>query len=217
MRKWIASTVVAAALLISPFQASANIGDQTLKPSMNHPDVRQLQNLLKVKGYYPVSGSYTTVYHTATTASVKKFQSAKKLKADGISGRTTFNALGVYKINNSTLISTAKKYMGTRYVWGGMSPSGFDCSGYINYVFRASQGITLPRTAADLYAKVGLKVSKPSVGDLVFFTTYKAGASHVGIYIGNGQFIHASSVKGVTVSSLSSPYYKARYLGAKTL
>ncbi|RFU63981.1 C40 family peptidase [Peribacillus glennii] len=163
MRKWIATTIIAAALLISPFQASANSGDQALKPSMKQ-DVRQ-----------------------------------------------------AYKINVSRLVSTAKKYKGVRYKWGGMSPSGFDCSGYINYVFRKSQGITLPRTAADLYARAGKKVSKPSKGDLVFFTTYKKGASHVGIYIGNGEFIHASSVRGVTITKLNKPYYKSRYLGAKSL
>jgi peptidoglycan DL-endopeptidase LytE len=217
MRKWIASTFVAAAFMILPYQASANIGDQTLKPSMNHPDVRQLQNLLTIKGYYTHAGSYTTQYGASTTAAVKKFQKAKRLSASGISERPTFNALGVYKINNSSLISYAKKYMGTPYKWGGISPKGFDCSGFINYVYQKSQGVLLPRTAAQLYSNVGLRVSQPAVGDLVFFTTYKAGASHVGIYIGNSQFIHASSVKGVTISKLTSPYYSAHYIGSKTL
>ncbi|CAH0345142.1 NlpC/P60 family protein [Bacillus sp. CECT 9360] len=216
MRKWIATTIVAAAFIILPYQASANIGDQTLKPSMNHNDVRQLQNLLKVKGYYTYSGSYTTVYDSKTTTAVKKFQNAKKIKASGVSEKATFNALGVYHVNNTNLINAAKKLKGVPYKWGGVTPKGFDCSGFINYVFK-TQGIVLPRTAADLYSKVGLKVSQPAVGDLVFFSTYKAGASHVGIYIGNGDFIHASSSKGVTITKLNSSYYAKRFLGAKTL
>jgi cell wall-associated NlpC family hydrolase len=95
-----------------------------------------------------------------------------------------------------------------------MSPKGFDCSGYINYVFNKSAGKKLPRTVGDIY-KQGVKVSSPQAGDLVFFETYKPGASHAGIYLGNNQFIHSSSSKGVSITSMNNSYWSERYLGAK--
>ena len=116
------------------------------------------------------------------------------------------------------IIATAKQYIGVPYVWGGTSPKGFDCSGLVQYVFKA-HGISLNRTAETQY-KHGSYVSKNNLkpGDLVFFqNTYKAGISHVGIYIGNGQFIHASSSKGVTISNLSSSYYTSHYYGARRI
>jgi LysM repeat protein len=114
----------------------------------------------------------------------------------------------------SEIEATAKSYLGTPYVWGGQSPSGFDCSGYTQYVFK-QLGIDLPRTAAQQF-NVGTSVSKANLqkGDLVFFTTYKKGPSHVGIYLGNGKFINANS-KGVSISSLNDSYWSSRYLGAK--
>jgi len=112
------------------------------------------------------------------------------------------------------IINTAKSYLGVPYVWGGTTPDGFDCSGFIQYVFD-KHGITLPRVTADQY-KAGTSISKSDLipGDLIFFETYKAGPSHVGIYIGNNQFIHASSGKGeVTISNHTSAYYTEHYIG----
>lgn len=109
----------------------------------------------------------------------------------------------------------ALNYIGVPYRWGGTSPNGFDCSGFTSYTYKQA-GMTLPRTTADQYAK-GQPVSKWNLqeGDLVFFSTYKAGASHVGISLGGDKFVHASSSKGVTVSSLSESYYTNTYIGSK--
>lgn len=115
----------------------------------------------------------------------------------------------------SEVIATARSYIGVPYVWGGESPSGFDCSGFTQYVLKRN-GITIPRVTSAQYV-TGVSVSKSNlrVGDLVFFTTYKPGPSHVGFYIGGGKFIHASSSKGVTISGLDSSYYSDRYIGAR--
>jgi cell wall-associated NlpC family hydrolase len=114
------------------------------------------------------------------------------------------------------IVDTAKKYMGVPYVWGGEIPSGWDCSGFTRYVMNEN-GISLPRTAAEQFA-TGTPVDRNNLqaGDLVFFTTYKPGASHVGFYMGGGKFIHASSVaKQVTISSLDEQYYTDHYIGAR--
>ncbi|MBS4214227.1 C40 family peptidase [Neobacillus rhizophilus] len=111
------------------------------------------------------------------------------------------------------VIEEAKKYIGSPYKWGGNTPAGFDCSGFTVYVFN-KVGISLPRTAATQWDAT-TPVASPSVGDLVFFQTYKLGPSHVGIYLGNNKFISAAST-GVTISDMTSTYWKTRYLGAKT-
>ena len=115
---------------------------------------------------------------------------------------------------NEDIVVYAKQFQGVPYKWGGTSPSGFDCSGFLTYVFKHF-GIQLPRTAADQFAQ-GEKVSSNELvpGDNVYFTTYKPGASHAGIYVGDRKFIHAGS-NGVTISSLDQSYYKQRYLGAR--
>lgn len=112
------------------------------------------------------------------------------------------------------LVKVSTALIGTPYKFGGTSVKGFDCSGFINYAYANGLGKKLPRTSADMW-KVGKAVKSPQVGDLVFFQTYKKGPSHVGIYIGNNSFVHASSSKGVMINKLSDSYYKTRYLGAK--
>lgn len=114
------------------------------------------------------------------------------------------------------LLQTARSYIGVPYAFGGATPKAFDCSGYLQYVF-AKNGINIPRTADEQY-KLGLRTSSSKQlvpGDLVFFTTYEPGASHCGIYLGNNEFIHASSSKGVRVDALSDSYWAPRYLGGK--
>ena len=101
---------------------------------------------------------------------------------------------------------------------GGNDPAGFDCSGFICYVWQ-NFGVILPRTADEQF-KIGLPVEWQDLetGDLVYFSTYASGPSHVGIYIGNGKFIHASSGAGkVTITPLLKPYYAQRYIGARRL
>lgn len=119
------------------------------------------------------------------------------------------------KQHNGDLIQVAQSFIGTPYVWGGDSPSGFDCSGFIQFVYN-SQNITVPRTVSDTW-NFAESVERPSVGDLVFFETYQPGPSHAGFYLGDGKFIHAGSSRGVEISELKTDYWQQRYLGAKRI
>ena len=118
-----------------------------------------------------------------------------------------------------TIVETAKKYLGVPYVWAGTSPSGFDCSGFVYYVYKEC-GYSINRTAASIYVN-GTSVDKSQLqlGDTVHFTSGNGSSiGHVGIYIGNGQFIHASSGSGsVVISDLSSNYYLNHYYGARRI
>ncbi|GAQ16772.1 D-gamma-glutamyl-meso-diaminopimelic acid endopeptidase CwlS precursor [Oceanobacillus picturae] len=117
--------------------------------------------------------------------------------------------------NVSKLISTAKSQFGVPYVWGGSTTSGFDCSGFIYYAYKKA-GMNISRLSTDGYYNRSFYVSKPQVGDLVFFSgTYRAGISHMGIYAGNNEFIHAGSSTGVTKTSLSNSYWKKHFEGFK--
>jgi len=113
-------------------------------------------------------------------------------------------------------VETALEYQGVRYRYGGMTTRGMDCSGLVARVL-GRHGIDAPRTSRALYG-IGTPVSKADLepGDLVFFSTVRAGVSHVGIYIGGNRFIHASSRGGgVRIDRLDTGYYRQRYVGAR--
>jgi len=123
-------------------------------------------------------------------------------------------------VDQARLIEDAKYFNGGKYVWGGTTPKGFDCSGYVQYLFK-KHNVNLPRTAWS-QSKLGQKIvlSNLKTGDLLFFNTDKKRGipvSHVGIYMGNGKFIHAASrKKGIIISPLAG-YYQDRFVVAKRI
>jgi cell wall-associated NlpC family hydrolase len=114
------------------------------------------------------------------------------------------------------LVDAALQFLGAPYRNGGSDPSGFDCSGFVQYVFN-SLGVKLPREVRDQYG-VGEQVKLEDVraGDLLFFQTVSRGASHVGLAIGPGQFVHAPSSRGVVrVERYTGQYWASRFIGAR--
>jgi cell wall-associated NlpC family hydrolase len=153
---------------------------------------------------------------SAITRDALRMVAASKQQAEA-EGKTANNLQG--NTRNDAIVRGGLAYRGTPYRFGRTGGGAFDCSGFTQAVFR-KQGINLPRTAEEQY-RLGKPVDKNNLraGDVVFFkNTYKQGISHVGIYIGDGQFVHASSGQhSVTVSNLSGSYYQQHWAGAKRM
>ncbi len=120
------------------------------------------------------------------------------------------------KFEKQKMMDAILGWMGTPYLWGGETKQGIDCSAFSREIFRTSGGMSLPRTTEE-QVTLGRPVSRENLefGDLIFFNTTGQDPSHVGIYIGDDMFAHASVSFGVTLSSLYSSYYKKRYTGAR--
>ncbi|MBE3568773.1 MAG: LysM peptidoglycan-binding domain-containing protein [Bacillales bacterium] len=173
------------------------------------------------KTYTVVKGDTLTKIASKYGTSVSAIKFANKLSSDTIfvgqkliipSGAANSSSLDeTGDFVNTTVVAEAKKYIGVPYIFGGSSPStGFDCSGFIYYVYN-KVGKSIPRTSAEGYYSRSYFISKPQPGDLVFFeNTYKQGISHMGVYIGNNQFIHAGGDQ-VQISSLSNSYYQSHF------
>jgi len=201
--------------MLSCAEASYHQGDQG-------QDIAGIQAQLNALGYD--AGSVDGDFGQATATAIGRFQRDRGLEADGVIGIETYRAIMGREIAASRggsssiirrVVQASLGYQGVPYVFGGTSPNGFDCSGFTRYVF-AQAGIYLPRAADEQYG-VGQYVSynRLQSGDLVYFTTYEPGASHVGIYLGNGQFISATSSRGVAIARMDSGYWGDRYLGAR--
>ncbi|SRR5258706_10539825 len=117
------------------------------------------------------------------------------------------------QIENIELLKSVDEWYGTKYKMGGATKSGIDCSAFVQAVYLSAFGVTVPRTAFEQFkASYHISATEMKEGDLVFFNT-TGGVSHVGIYMGNNKFAHASVARGVTVSDLFDPYYLKRFLG----
>jgi cell wall-associated NlpC family hydrolase len=219
------SILVIAFLSVQPVFAGSYA---TLKAGMRGDSVIKLQKNLKTLGFMSISP--TGYFGDLTKAAVVRFQKKYSLTPDGIAGaktqgkietllnRTTMAARSDSESISQKIISFAKRFLGVDYVWGGSSPDGFDCSGFTKYVF-GKYDIALNRTAAD-QAKQGSAVGKGSLqlGDLVFFDTNGGHnrINHVGIYIGGGRFIHASSgSSNVVISPVTEGFYSKTYMTAR--
>ena len=121
----------------------------------------------------------------------------------------------VESLPNKALLESVDEWYGVRYRTGGNTKSGVDCSGFTVAVYASVYGIMLPRVSREQY-RTSRKISTTELqeGDLVFFNTNGSGVSHVGVYLGNNKFIHASVSRGVMVNDLFEPYYLKRYYGA---
>ena len=225
-------------------ESSLVLASPTLKSGSHGHDVLLLQQKLTEIGYS--AGSTDGVFGKTTERAVAEFQRDQNIRVTGVVNAATWRALKTakkrpwgssvkppekqeqtlplapngkqilpkYKVN--AVLQTAKDYIGTPYQFGGTTPKAFDCSGYLQYVFRQN-GINIPRLADEQY-RLGLRTRTQSElvpGDLVFFETYEKGPSHCGIYLGKGEFIHASSSKGVRIDALSNSYWQPRYIGGK--
>lgn len=158
-----------------------------------------------------------------TNEAIKKFQKEHGLKKSGKLDTKTYNKIsweafkmeGIPDVRGKDIVKTAAKYKGVPYKFGGTTPKGFDCSAYVQYVF-GKHDAKLPRTAdAQVLDGIFVLKSKLKPGDLVFFSTYASGASHVGIYAGSGKFWSASTSRGVVLDSLDTGYWKEHYYGAR--
>lgn len=214
-------------LSVQPTFAYSNVN---LKSGMRSSTVTQLQKDLKILGLMSISP--TGYFGSITKAAVIKFQKKYGLSQDGIAGTKTLGKIDKLRGRSTTasrgdssteqkIIDYAERFLGVDYIWGGASPKGFDCSGFVKYVF-GNYGVALSHSASS-QANEGTAVKKANLqpGDLVFFDTNGGhnGVNHVGIYIGGGKFIQCSSGSnsGVVISSVSSGFYAETFMTARRL
>lgn len=217
-------------LLLTFLSVQTVFAYSTLENGMRGDTVSRLQKDLKTLGFMRINP--TGYFGDTTEAAVINFQKKHGLVEDGIAGSKTLGSIdkllgrettasrGVTVKPGQKIADYSKKFLGIRYVWGGTTTKGFDCSGFVKYVYKKF-GITLNRVSS-AQAKNGTYIKKANLqaGDLVFFDTNGGTKriNHVGIYIGNGRFIQASSDhSGVVISSITTGFYSKAYITARRI
>lgn len=205
-------------------KAAVTPAPATPKPSTVKPVVKPVVNNGNSSVYIVKSGDTLGKISLQYDMTVQEIKALNGLKSDRLSIGQKLKVSGKKKEEVTTpsapapsgdfsadFINVVKSVMGTPYAWGGSSLNGFDCSGIIYYAANKA-GKEIGRTSAEGYYNRTFYVDQPQPGDLVFFeNTYKKGISHVGIYLGGDQFIHADEKRGISVANLSNPYYKAHF------
>jgi cell wall-associated NlpC family hydrolase len=195
--------------------ASAEAAVASLAQGASGADVSALQTNLRTLGYFTYP-SITGYFGPITAKAVAQFQSAYALPVTGAADGVTRTAIS-RAVLKKRLIADTYSYVGVPYVWGGTTPSGFDCSGFVYFMFNKF-GVSMPRmTAAKLFG-TGYAVSRSYLkpGDLVFFSANRDGnVTHVGFYVGGNSFISSTRSAGIVVQSLDNSYWGPRYVGAK--
>ncbi|UXH43184.1 LysM peptidoglycan-binding domain-containing protein [Rossellomorea vietnamensis] len=216
-------------LFIGQVLKVSNSGSQTA-PAKPAPAPAKPQQNHSVTTYTVKSGDTLSYIGAAFGVSVSELKSLNGLSSDflrvgqvlkvkGTKGTAqdvkppASSSSSTFSVNK--LLSEATSHIGTPYVWGGSSVGGFDCSGFIYYVFKEAGAKDVKRLSSEGYYSRSYYVNSPQPGDIVFFeNTYKKGISHLGIYVGNNEFIHAGD-NGVEISSLSNSYWKSKFDGFK--
>ncbi len=169
------------------------------KEQQYRPDLRVLKSLMVC----------------ATIAASLILHSPSLMAAEEATGVTS-TAPSAYSINPSenlkNLFTEVKQYLGIRYRFGGETPSGFDCSGFVRFMFNKELNVNLPRSSREM-ATIGTRIDRNELrpGDLVFFKNAKDRINHVGIFVGNDTFVHSSLSKGITRDTLNESYYSKRF------
>lgn len=207
------------ATLANIFIVTDKQGNILHKRAITHIENRYLNQSATEYSYQAIFDELHREEHFALRAQAARERVARISREKAIAKERgeTYN---LSKIDKAQLLRDANFFKGGKYIWGGTTPKGFDCSGYVQYLFKKHK-VNLPRTAWS-QSKLGQKITLPQLktGDLLFFNTDKSRGipvSHVGIYMGDDKFIHAASrKKGIIISPLSG-YYQDRFVVAKRI
>ena len=200
------------------FQISDKHGKVLIKQDIKHCENACLN---QKASEYSLQALYDELHKEERMARLAAIAKQKAMKIKEAQHQAKLHHLDYHlsRQEREALTEYAKYFKGGRYIWGGTTPKGFDCSGYVQYLYK-KQGINLPRTALS-QSQVGedVDIDELKKGDLLFFLTdkkRKIPVTHVGIYLGNGEFIHAASrKKGIIISPITHGYYASKFVKAK--